>query len=227
MVTSTEGHFDVVPVDQVVNMMIAVGWKLANNPIQDPLVYNCVSFATNPFPHKLHKQLVESVVSKFPLKGAFMKGSIVGVSKLQYKYIYNPLYHEIPAIFLDIYRRLSGKKPMFKKMVKKLNNSVSALTYFTTNTWTWDGQNGLKLREELSDSDRKTFKIDLYDHDWTSYLETYYQGSLKYVQIPKRQESAPDHSKEKKHSNNQILFPLVSFFLVVVAVSFFYITKNN
>jgi len=224
MVTETKGYFDIIPVDIVVNMMISVAWKLATNPIQDPVVYNCVSYITKPFPHKLHKHLVETCVSKFPLKTAMIKGSIKGVTEKQYKYIYNPLYHELPALLIDTFRKLTGQRPMFRKIVQRLNSSVSALTYFTTNSWTWDGHNTLKLIEELSESDRKTFKIDLYDLDWTNYLETYYQGSLKYVQIPKRQESV--QKEEKKQIKQQSSFSFILFFIVVYICLLFFILTN-
>ena len=184
--SAKKGNFDLIPVEYCVNMMIAVAWKLATNPVQEPIVYNCVSSSTNPLSFELHRKLTEKMVSKHGKTetGRKRSASLSLVSESKYKLVYDPLLHQLPASIYDTVRELKGQDPVAKKAVKRLNAAVDAFTFFTTHSWEWEDENAKKLIQELSESDKVIFNMDLTRLDWKTYLKTYYVGSLKYLHFP-------------------------------------------
>ena len=52
---------------------------------------------------------------------------------------------------------------------------------FTTNSWTWDADNVVRLGRELSDEDRELFSFDISGLDWPEYLQTYVLGIRKFL----------------------------------------------
>ena len=54
-----------------------------------------------------------------------------------------------------------------------LNPFVQVLTYFCTQEWKWSNDNMVKLNEEITDADKKTFNFDLSSLNWPDFMDDY------------------------------------------------------
>lgn len=66
-------------------------------------------------------------------------------------------------------------------MYAKATLAFSSLEFFTTHQWRFISNNPIRLLEEMSKQDKKTFYFDVREIDWKSYFETYIQGARRYV----------------------------------------------
>jgi len=217
VVANVNAVFDLVPVDHCINMILAVAWQLVikkphlpipsssspsnansnseaaspNVQYPDPPVFNCVSCNTQPLLLSLHNKIIQGNVDKHPMtKSLVRRPHVVIVNEQQFKYFYEPLYHSIPAMLYDLFRRLRGKKPMMGKIYRRLNASIKGYAFFTTQGWVWDDDNSKQLMKEMSEQDKKLFNIDLTQLRWEDYLATYYEGCRKYLNTSRPSKSS-------------------------------------
>ena len=54
-----------------------------------------------------------------------------------------------------------------------LNLLLQVLTFFATNEWKWSNDNVLKLNEELTALDKKTFNFDSSTLNWANFMDDY------------------------------------------------------
>jgi len=173
----------------------------------EPLVYNCVSSNIKPMNLGFHNHLLQELVLKNPMSQSWIRRAHFSVvTEKQFKYFYQPLYHTIPAIIIDLFRRLQGKKPMMVKIYKRVDASITNYAFFTTQQWLWDDANSRQLIKEMSEEDRKTFSLDLSNHDWTSYITTYYDGCKKYLVTARPPKSSGTASSSPSPSSSSASF---------------------
>ena len=67
------------------------------------------------------------------------------------------------------------------QVVNKLHKAVGALEWFTTRQWHFKCDNVLKLHEQLTGSDRKTFAFDVRELEWPSYWDDYVLGMRRFI----------------------------------------------
>lgn len=59
---------------------------------------------------------------------------------------------------------------------QKVHRTTDALEFFTKNEWIYKTDNFQKLNNELPESDRRRFVIDVRKIDWPKYMENYVLG---------------------------------------------------
>jgi len=176
---------DIVPVDHCVNMIMAVAWKLGRNPPKEPAVYNCVSSSSNPLLFGIHNRHLSKAINAAPVLENQGPVSLTVVSYDHYLKFWGPVFHDLPAYLIDLYRKSIGKKPMMARIYRKLNSSLQAYAYFLSHDWRWDSDNSKQLMEEMTEEDKKTFTLDLTDLNWETYIAQLYEGSKRLSKAPK------------------------------------------
>ena len=63
----------------------------------------------------------------------------------------------------------------------KVNRSMQALEYFTTNEWYYRNNHFLEINETLSEDDREKFLCDVRRIHWPTYIETFILGVRKFL----------------------------------------------
>lgn len=67
------------------------------------------------------------------------------------------------------------------RLYAKANKAFSCLEFFTTHQWRFISNNPIRLLNEMSAEDRKTFYIDVREIEWKSYFETFILGARRFV----------------------------------------------
>jgi len=125
-------NLDVIPVDYVVNGIIAAAWKTAKSsnqslvPVTDSTidavikqrrkdlkVYNLVSSANNPCTLNEWHSIIIKVFTNYPLDKVYSTPSLTLVSNKYLHQMLAFLFHNVPACFFDLALILAGRKPRF------------------------------------------------------------------------------------------------------------------
>uniref|UniRef100_A0A1B0CS61 Fatty acyl-CoA reductase n=2 Tax=Lutzomyia longipalpis TaxID=7200 RepID=A0A1B0CS61_LUTLO len=181
MMGNEQNIADLIPVDIVINLMIATAWRTATIKPSSPTIYNCCTGLQKPI---LWGQFVSKSIDymrKHPMEGVFWypTGTFRLNAPLNATLAF--LLHIIPAHFLDLFSRILGKRPIMVKIQGKLCKAVECLTYFTTNQWRFKDDNVRELITHLSPKDRDLFDFDVTHISWERYLEGYVLGFREYL----------------------------------------------
>lgn len=185
---------DAIPVDIVVNTIIATGWhvanlstrKLGNNwiteqPYPDPYVVNCISGQINPITWGEVRSLSQPWLLKYPTFEMFRYPGPIFVSNKTIHKILVALEHDLPTYIIDLLFRSLGHTPMLGPIYEKVHRTTAALEYFTTNEWIYRTENFQGLNEQLSSEDKLKFLIDVRQINWPKYMEDYVLGIRHYL----------------------------------------------
>ncbi|XP_016054584.1 PREDICTED: fatty acyl-CoA reductase 2 [Miniopterus natalensis] len=172
---------DLIPVDTVVNLTLAVGWYTAVHRPKSTLIYHCTSGNLNPcYWGKMGFQIL-ATFEKVPFEKAFRRPhtDLTGNTIVtQYR---NAVSHWAPAIIYDFYLWLTGRKPRMTKLINRLLRTISMLEYFINGSWEWSTRNTEMLMSKLSPEDQRVFNFDVRQLNWLEYIENYILGVKKYL----------------------------------------------
>ncbi|XP_014387836.1 PREDICTED: fatty acyl-CoA reductase 2 [Myotis brandtii] len=172
---------DVIPVDTVVNLTLAVGWYTAVHRPKSTLIYHCTSGNLNPcYWGKMGFQVL-ATFEKIPFERAFRRPYADLTTNTIITQYWNAVSHWAPAIIYDFYLRLTGRKPRMTKLMNRLLRTVSMLEYFVNRSWEWSTSNTEMLMSKLSPEDQRVFNFDVRQLNWLEYIENYVLGVKKYL----------------------------------------------
>ncbi|XP_022378428.1 fatty acyl-CoA reductase 2 [Enhydra lutris kenyoni] len=172
---------DLIPVDIVVNLTLAVGWYTAVHRPKSTLIYHCTSGNLNPCNWGKMGIQVLATFEKAPFERAFRRPHADFTTNLIISQYWNAVSHRAPAIIYDFYLRLTGRKPRMTKVMNRLLRTVSMLEYFVNRSWEWSTYNTEMLMSELSPEDQRVFNFDVRQLNWLEYIENYVLGIKKYL----------------------------------------------
>ncbi|XP_055610155.1 putative fatty acyl-CoA reductase CG5065 [Uranotaenia lowii] len=205
---------DLIPVDIVINLMIATAWHTASRTnTRNITVYNCTSGIDNPISWGTFVRLCIDNTRKHPIEGVlwYPTGNL-RVNKA-INFVHGALVHFVPAILLDILSLATGKKPIMQIVQTKLGKAASCLQYFTNAQWRFRNDNVKNLLTHMSPKDRSTFQFDVSTIDWKDYIEKYVLGFRKYL-------FKQNPATLEKCRNNMYKMYLLHQLTKVVAVAF-------
>lgn len=172
------GVCDFVPVDFVVNSMLAVGERTARlNQPNEIKVYNCSTSSLNPTtwgecfetlraesikspPYKMLRIPIEVPKHKRANKVGF---ALTKLSELLFAY------------FIDFLLVCCGQKRLLTRLTSKLHHGYEILRPFTTNEYTCSNDNLMAAYEELDDEDKQEFDFNIPALDWkVGFICSYY-----------------------------------------------------
>nr|NP_001163168.1 uncharacterized protein Dmel_CG5065, isoform B [Drosophila melanogaster]NP_001163169.1 uncharacterized protein Dmel_CG5065, isoform C [Drosophila melanogaster]NP_001246370.1 uncharacterized protein Dmel_CG5065, isoform D [Drosophila melanogaster]NP_001246371.1 uncharacterized protein Dmel_CG5065, isoform E [Drosophila melanogaster]NP_611143.1 uncharacterized protein Dmel_CG5065, isoform A [Drosophila melanogaster]A1ZAI5.1 RecName: Full=Putative fatty acyl-CoA reductase CG5065 [Drosophila me len=185
---------DMVPVDIVINLMIAAAWRTATRKSNNLLIYNCCTGQRNPIIWSEFVKHAMTSVRKHPLEGCLWYPT----GDLRMNRPMNTLNciakHFLPAYILDGVARIMGKKPFVVNVQNKIAKAVECLEYFATRQWRFKDDNVHALLHTLSPKDREIFVFDVRHINWDKYVERYVLGFREFL-FKQRPESLPASRK--------------------------------
>ncbi|XP_022187212.2 LOW QUALITY PROTEIN: putative fatty acyl-CoA reductase CG5065 [Nilaparvata lugens] len=172
---------DLIPVDIVINVMIAVAWKTATSRQRKLMVYNCTTGVSNPIYWRDVERLIKESILMRPCENViwYPGGSFKG-SRF-FNSICVALSHLLPAYLMDACTRIAGRKPIMVTVQNKLLRAAECLEFFTTHEWKFTNTNVLKLYESLPPSDRESFNFNVNDVNWQEYMQLYWLGIRRFI----------------------------------------------
>lgn len=179
--------YDYIPVDVVINTMIASTWFIAQLPDSKPTVdgqtpiFHCTTSTCNPFRWNDISSILSTTLHNYPIRGAVWYPNIKFLPNLFMYWISSAIFHFIPAYLLDFVTKISGGRPILVRLHKNVNRSLSKLAPFIFNEWKFDNVRTLCLQEELSKDDQSVFYIDPTSLNWTPYFINLTLGVRKYL----------------------------------------------
>ncbi|XP_015781650.1 fatty acyl-CoA reductase 1 [Tetranychus urticae] len=181
MIGNPDALFDLIPVDMVVNMIIVTAWSLVNQPINPIPIIHCTSGAQNPLTIRNFARYLIDSIQLYPDPMAVRAPQFVLTGSSMLKNWIQIVDQYLPCVFLDGVLCLRGDKPMLVKSCSKLNKVVSSFEFFTSNGWSFESTNMIKLQKSLNPIDQKIFYFDVKPIDWPSYCDQIIIGLRKYA----------------------------------------------
>lgn len=106
-------------------------------------------------------------------------------------------------------------------MYAKATLAFSTLEFFTTHQWRFLSNNPIRLLEEMSNQDKKTFYFDVREIEWKSYFDVFIQGARRFVlkddpsTLPLARRNLSRYScKFIMNKNKRLLFLIVAYWLI-------------
>jgi alcohol-forming fatty acyl-CoA reductase len=209
---------DIIPVDTVANLILAVGWKLLSDAQEESTinaddeetsssdvnrngavtVYNCTSGQVNKFTWGILERNVREYFIKYPMKDCVRVPHAKFTESPWYYQMKQMFDQQIPALLLDLWMYVSGRRAMFVRVNQRIHRNVQSLKYFTTREWIFHCDNMRRLWQAMSPQDRKEFNFDISKIDWNQYMTNYCQGIKQFAlnEDPSELEVARAHVKK-------------------------------
>ncbi|CAF4887796.1 unnamed protein product [Pieris macdunnoughi] len=176
---------DMVPVDLTVNAIIASTYHTANNfkenQTSDIPIYNFVSGAQAPVTWgEFIEANIRHGISKPTTKAVWYYG--LNPTKSYYMFLfYNFFLHYLPALLIDSYCALTGRKRNMLKFYSKVIKLAHILFYFSTQDWRFSDDNVREMWRSLPTSDKTVFPFNMADMSWDYMTETFLLGLRVYL----------------------------------------------
>jgi len=172
---------DFIPVDTCINLMVAVAWRTAVNPMNPIPVYNCTSGSTNPLTWRQLQPLGLESFERFPFEGVFRYPYATHRETFASNWVAQTFQHSLPAQLVDLVTLATGGKPLLGRAVQKMHRSQAVLHFFTTNEYEFVEENLKNLQDEMHPDDRKIFNFDIADLEWAKFLDNWTTGCRQFV----------------------------------------------
>ncbi|KPI96441.1 Putative fatty acyl-CoA reductase CG5065 [Papilio xuthus] len=170
----------IVPVDIVINAILAAAWDNTKRPNNENIKIFNVTGNRNPLQWGYASNVVErsrDLVSSRAIWYCFMVQTPYKILNVLLFW----LLHFIPAFFVDIALTLIGKRPLLIKVYKKIYKLASVFEYFMSMEWKFHDDNTLNLYLNLSNIDRDIFNCDMATIDNTEMTRIWAYGVRKYI----------------------------------------------
>ena len=205
-----EGHavLDIIPVDIVVNLLIASTAQKGIQKTNTTDIYHCTTGGLHPFRWGEMENFVTYYSKNTPFEGAFRRPNLTLTSNGLVHDYWVFFSHLIPAYMTDAGLALIGQKPRFiftslislsfipfniyifliyfisnrvVNVYKKLHKMLSSIEYLTELEWKCSYDNVISLRNATVDTDSQVFYFDPRGIHWPTYIENYLLGTKKYL----------------------------------------------
>ncbi|XP_017781326.1 PREDICTED: putative fatty acyl-CoA reductase CG8306 isoform X2 [Nicrophorus vespilloides] len=173
--------YDNIPVDIVVNELIAAGFHAAVTEAKEVQVYHCTSSTCNPFRWATVEDKVNVYLHRYPLKSAVWYPHLKFLPTLTWFKFSAIFVHIIPAMFLDLLTRIFGGRPILVKLHNNISSSLDRLSSFIFTEWKFHNDKTMALQKWLKPEDQKDFNLDISELLWIDYFEDLTKGARRYL----------------------------------------------
>lgn len=188
---------DIVPVDMVVNICLAVGHFLAQKqhleatkpnsssdikPDRGLYIFNFTSSAReNRCLWRYFTEGIRKMAYQYPSERLVRLASSFFISSPRVYNVYYYLNHTMLGQLVDAIKKFALRQELSRRtssvvLCEKLRMMADMLTPFTSNQWTIDDTNVKALYASMSPSDRRLFEFDVGKVDWRRYVLSYVIG---------------------------------------------------
>ncbi|CAH2235455.1 jg13306 [Pararge aegeria aegeria] len=176
---------DMVPVDLCVNAIIVSAYhtamKYKENETSDIPIYNFVSGAQAPIRWGEFIEYNRRFGMQTPTIKAVWYYGLNPTNNYYMFMFYNFFLHYLPALFIDVFCALLGKRRAMLKFYKKLTKMANILFYFSTQDWTFNDDGVQNMWRSISGSDQTVFPFNIGDFSWEYMTETFLVGLRVYL----------------------------------------------
>ncbi|XP_043271784.1 putative fatty acyl-CoA reductase CG5065 [Venturia canescens] len=176
---------DLVPVDMTINSMIVSMWDVTENRPSNSgaFIFNYGTSSHKPITFRKFKKhcLPQDPYVTPPSIHTVWPQGCVFTECPYYFAILNVLFHIIPALLVDGYLKLTGKKAMAMPIYKKGMMNFDAVMQFIHSNYRLEVVGIHKAVDRLNATDRSLFYCDLRELDWIDYCKTYWGGLREYL----------------------------------------------
>ncbi|XP_051165961.1 putative fatty acyl-CoA reductase CG5065 [Leptopilina boulardi] len=172
---------EIIPADLTVNALIVCAWDVALNKTKAdyPFVYNYISSWTNSITYGEYYNLsYKYQIAPLNTVGYY---SIMLLKNYYVYYIFKTILQTLPAILVDAYLIVIGKKTWAMRFNHKLNKMIKLLCFWTLNEWTGKHERTKNLWKRISPDDQKLFPFSMNDFNWPDYIKKYMIGLRIYL----------------------------------------------
>ncbi|XP_045458029.1 fatty acyl-CoA reductase wat-like [Melitaea cinxia] len=176
---------DMVPVDLTVNAIIASTYHTANdfkeNQTSHIPIYNFVSGSQNPITWSKFIEFNRHYGVQTPTIKAVWYYGLNPTNSYQLFRFYDFFLHYLPALLIDLFCALTGRRRMMLQFYKKVTKLAKILFYFSTQDWRFEDIGVQRMWSRTSEGDRAVFPFNLRDMSWDYMAETFLLGLRVYL----------------------------------------------
>jgi len=172
---------DLIPVDIVVNLILASAWDMGTSPAKHLRVYNCCSGEQNGIKWDEIRRIGNKILVDNPYSGAIWYPHLSYNLSIIQNQINNTFQHYLPAVFMNLVELLSGQRRRALRAYQGLTKLTAALQPFLKNEWNFTTNRLRELELRLSPHDRITFQLNIRNLNWTEYLTDYCAGIGRHI----------------------------------------------
>lgn len=177
-----DNRADMIPVDVVIDTLIAIAWEIGIDNTRETRVYNCSSYENPTTWDEFRVRMIRGLrhhpfdVPLWYPSGFFTKSSLV-------MNIAEWLLQTAPLHTLDfLYTTFKIKQRLKMSTVcHRLRAMSEALAYFMMREWKFSTDNVQRLRERLTVADAAVYNLDPQSIDWEEHCVDFIKGTRKYI----------------------------------------------
>ncbi|CAG9854302.1 unnamed protein product [Phyllotreta striolata] len=223
------GTIDAVPVDYVVNLIIASGWyaglqkmRLKRGDLQSTgtNIYHCISSQEKPITKDEWFGIVHTELRDVPSsKMIQLPMQINTACYYNYKFL-TFILHTCMAFLCDTGLKLAGKQPSIVKMYDKIHEAQEMFSPYLFREWYLSNDNTQKLLKRMSFKDRDLFKFDIIELNWQSYFVNYVKGIRVYLLKDPMSTLTEGRERQRRKLNIQLVSAAVLAVIIYVISKF-------
>ncbi|EDV48805.1 fatty acyl-CoA reductase wat [Drosophila erecta] len=175
-----------VPVDYCANLTMACAWKTIEEGSsmesqETPAIYQLAPTDENPITHGEFIQHAYKGRTNCPLTKMVWYPFIHCITVPWLFPLAAFFYHTLPAYFFDLGLWLSGRKPRLVKTYQQIHENLHVLAPFSCKSWHFDMRNTDRLRQLMSEEDRRIYYFDMVGLNWKEYFLDALGGIRQYL----------------------------------------------
>ena len=153
--SKSEASTDIIPVDVVINLMVALVWFMAIKGKNAVQFYNCTPGALNPINCGQLNKAVNSSIEDNPSSQAFRYPHVTNRESRISNMFWRFFDHLLPGYLIDMVMIMLGRNPFMVELYGKIHRSIDFMEPFTTKEWLFRIDNMVELFNQLHVLDKK------------------------------------------------------------------------
>lgn len=190
--------YDYIPVDIVINTIIAAAYAVERDGGRELKVFHSTTSTCNPFRWVNVETKINQYLHSYPSKSAVWYPTLKLLPSIFLFRLSAIFVHLIPAYILDTVTKLAGGRPILVRLHTNVNKSLNRLEKFIFTEWKFSNSRTLELHKSLSETDQQLFNLDVRPLLWQDYFMDLTQGVRTYLnnESPKTLEKARAYHKK-------------------------------
>lgn len=181
MYCNENGYADYLPVDVLVNAILACTWNFVYCKDRDKRIYNLTSSSDFKVSWREVIEIGRRVIEKVPLNGVvWYPGGSMKKSRL-YHDISVFLFHTIPAYFIDAILYLARYEPIMCRVQRRIQKGFEVFEYYANNQWDFINANIKEVTNKLNAKEYDTYYLHGNDMDTYKYFEDCVRAARIYI----------------------------------------------
>ncbi|GLV36882.1 uncharacterized protein CBL_02283 [Carabus blaptoides fortunei] len=172
---------DYIPVDIVVNTLLAAACHVGTVKPDKVEIYQATSSERRPFRWTMVEDQINNNLQKYPLKAAIWYPHLKLLPTYERFKLSAIFVHLLPALILDFVIKITGGRPKLWRMHTNVNKSLERLNTFIFTEWVFPAVKTTELYEWLPQNDKQMFNISLEVLVWQNYFITVVEGVRHYL----------------------------------------------